>query len=310
MLKTKQKTLIHQSELEYISRCIQDYPNLEIGGDLFGFYTTTGLPVVQLATGPGPKAKQTIHAFYQDEPYLIEVGNCLRERFGMQHIGEWHSHHQLGLDCPSMKDDAVIKNAMSKYKLNTFLLVIGTYNELGTGINGYRYFNDSSMNNEPFVNFSKWIVLPSPSPFREVIENQQWFSIYQPLTKEANFYRLQTTTLEAPDELIFPIEYWLHEDDNKTLLNEVINQLKGQYQKVQLLRTDFGEVFLEIVLEEEDIFQINFPVDFPRSEPNVRFHLGEGDFVFYDPEKDWDVNQSFLPQILNYIHTGIEELKR
>lgn len=307
MLKTKQKTLIHQTELEYISRCIHDYPNLEIGGDLFGFYTTTGLPVVQLATGPGPKAKQTVHSFYQDEAYLIEVGNCLRERFGMQHLGEWHSHHQLGLDSPSEKDDFVVNKAMDKYNLPSFLLVIGTYVKENTKVNGFRYFSSHSLNAQP--EFSKWIVLEEPSPFRKLIENEQWISLYQPKTNECKIHDLQTTTLEATEELTYPIEYWLCEDDNKVLLNDVINQLTSEYPKVQLLRTDCGEVYLEIVSEEENIFQINFPADFPRSEPIVSFYLGEGDYVVYDPEKNWDINQPFLPQILAYINAGIKELK-
>lgn len=302
------KSLIHQTELDYISRCIQDYPNMEIGGDLFGFYTTSGIPVVQFATGPGAKAQQSVHAFYQDEAYLIEIGNCLRERFGMQHIGEWHSHHQLGLDSPSEKDDFVVNKAMDKYNLPSFLLVIGTYANESTTVNAFRYFLSNSHNAHP--EFSKWIVLEEASPFRELIETEKWFSLYQPKSNESKIYDLQTTTLEATDEITYPIEYWLHEDENKTLLHEMITQLSSCYKIVDLLRTENGKVLLEIFLDEKNAYHVNFPEDFPKSEPQVCLKLGGGEFVLYTPEKNWVVNQPSLPQILNYIHTGIEELKR
>lgn len=31
--------IVYQSELDYISRCILDYPQIETGGQLFGFYS-------------------------------------------------------------------------------------------------------------------------------------------------------------------------------------------------------------------------------------------------------------------------------
>jgi hypothetical protein len=45
----KSKAIIYQSELDYISRCVLDYPNIETGGDLFGFWTYSGFPVIQYA---------------------------------------------------------------------------------------------------------------------------------------------------------------------------------------------------------------------------------------------------------------------
>lgn len=34
-------------------------------------------------------------AFFQDEDYLELNGNALG-KMGLEHIGEWHSHHKLG----------------------------------------------------------------------------------------------------------------------------------------------------------------------------------------------------------------------
>jgi hypothetical protein len=36
------KTLIYEQELEHIAGWVQEYPNLETGGDLFGFWTHSG----------------------------------------------------------------------------------------------------------------------------------------------------------------------------------------------------------------------------------------------------------------------------
>ena len=88
---------IFRSEMDYISRCILDYPNIETGGQLFGYWTSDGIPVIMYAIGPGPSANHQGTFFNQDVNYLLEVGNVLRDRYCLQHIGEWHSHHRLGL---------------------------------------------------------------------------------------------------------------------------------------------------------------------------------------------------------------------
>ena len=88
--------MIYRSELDYISRCILDSTTIETGGQLFGFWTSTGIPVVLYAIGPGPLANHQVTFFNQDVDYLLNVGTALLQRYGLQHIGEWHSHHQLG----------------------------------------------------------------------------------------------------------------------------------------------------------------------------------------------------------------------
>ena len=43
------RTIIYRSELDFVSRCILDCPNIETGGELFGFWTAGGIPVVLFA---------------------------------------------------------------------------------------------------------------------------------------------------------------------------------------------------------------------------------------------------------------------
>ena len=68
-----QKAIIYQSELDYMSRCILDYPNIETGGQLFGFWTATGVPVVMYVIGPGKNAQHNPTSFVQDQRYLGSV---------------------------------------------------------------------------------------------------------------------------------------------------------------------------------------------------------------------------------------------
>lgn len=309
MLKTKQKTLIHQTELDYISRCIQDYPNLEIGGDLFGFYTTTGLPVVQLATGPGPKAQQTVHAFYQDEEYLIEVGNCLRKSFGMQHIGEWHSHHQLGLDWPSPKDNAVISNAMKQYNLSSFLLVIGNYVDGHSTLNSYNYHFSSLI--ETYPEHSKWVVLSEPSPIRTLLEQQNWFEIYKPNTVKAKIFGLQQTNFEDDSKTIYPDEYWLNEEKNRELLHSIFEKLYDKYEKVKLFQHKSShEVFIDIKNTKDTFFRITFKEGFPHLKPDIVLALNaECEGYLPSVEYDWNPNNSIYRQTIDYIDQVILELQ-
>ena len=89
--RPSQTAIIYQSELDYISRCILDYPNIETGGQLFGFWTSMGTPVVAYAIGPGRYSKHNPTSFVQDQAYLHNVGIELHKRYRLQHIGEWNT---------------------------------------------------------------------------------------------------------------------------------------------------------------------------------------------------------------------------
>ncbi|MBP5477171.1 MAG: Mov34/MPN/PAD-1 family protein, partial [Paludibacteraceae bacterium] len=105
-LEPSEVAIIYRSELEFVSRCILDYPNIETGGQMFGYWTDDGTPVVLYTIGPGPRANHERSFFNQDVAYLESVGNMLIQKYGLQHIGEWHSHHKLGLAHPSGHDAA------------------------------------------------------------------------------------------------------------------------------------------------------------------------------------------------------------
>lgn len=148
------RIIIYQSELEYMVRCTLDRNNIETGGQLFGHWTSDGTPVVLYAIGPGPNANHQVAFFQQDVEYLVKMGRLLKSRFGLHHIGEWHSHHQLGLDHPSRID----VHTMSLVR--RFLLCIATCSTNKASVRGF-YFEKSHYTD------ATWDVITVPSPIRE-----------------------------------------------------------------------------------------------------------------------------------------------
>jgi len=106
------KVLIYKSEYRQIQAWTAKFPNRETGGDLFGLWLDERTAVVQLVLGPGKNCRRTSVSFYQDVEYLERVGNQLTTKEGLCHIGEWHSHHTLGLTRPSGGDENTVWSNM------------------------------------------------------------------------------------------------------------------------------------------------------------------------------------------------------
>jgi hypothetical protein len=89
----------------------------ETGGDLWGWYTRAGRPLIQLITGPGPNAVHESAHYAQDLTFFRNLQRQLSERFGCQWLGTWHCHHHLGLREPSQGD---VQQVMGVSKRNGF----------------------------------------------------------------------------------------------------------------------------------------------------------------------------------------------
>lgn len=100
------------------------HPHIETGGDLFGLWSRANTAVVQLVLGPGKNSKRTKVSFFQDEAYLRKVGSHLTQQYGLCHIGEWHSHHSLGLAEPSEGDEKTVWSNLPKYGFKRFVIFI------------------------------------------------------------------------------------------------------------------------------------------------------------------------------------------
>lgn len=158
------RIVIYKSEFEYIAKCILDRPDIETGGELFGHWTASGIPFVMYAIGPGPAANHQVTFFNQDRNYLLKVGHLLKKRFGLHHIGEWHSHHQLGLDRPSRYDVNTMTTSIREKNLCRFLLAIGTCKDDTATLSGYRCDSTTCIGVD-------WDVIPVDSPVRSEADN-------------------------------------------------------------------------------------------------------------------------------------------
>lgn len=154
---------IYSEEAERISRFVMAYPNLETGGDLFGFWTNSGAPVVSYVIGPGRYSRHCYASFYQDAEWLHDAGTGLYDRHGLQHIGEWHSHHQLGLNQPSAGDIRTVVRGMEAKNWSKFVLMIATRDARPGSpvVQGYYLVNPDG-DYKPL----RPRVLPGGSPFR------------------------------------------------------------------------------------------------------------------------------------------------
>ena len=170
--------MIFKGEMDLISRCILDRKNIETGGQLFGYWTENGTPVILYAIGPGPRANHQVTFFNQDVDYLVKVGNILRNRYGLHHIGEWHSHHQLGLAKPSGHDSDNMTSVIKRRDLGEFLLCIGNCDNFSSSLNAF--LCDSSE-----CRCIAWDYVMADSPLRHVIDNDLGILISKPLTVQA-----------------------------------------------------------------------------------------------------------------------------
>ena len=106
------RVVIPSGELAQIQQWVRKYPNIETGGDLFGLWSQGNTAVVQLVLGPGKNSRRTSVSYCQDPNYLAKAGSVLTQKYGLCRIGEWHSHHTLGLAQPSDGDEKTIWSNM------------------------------------------------------------------------------------------------------------------------------------------------------------------------------------------------------
>lgn len=255
----KSGVIVFQSELDYLSRCILDYPNIETGGQLFGYWTEDGVPVVMYAIGPGPRANHQTTFFNQDVNYLVRVGRSLKERYGLHHIGEWHSHHQLGLARPSGHDAYTMNSTIREKGLGHFLLCIGN-------IRGGRASIGAFLCDGVSCRQTNWSTIVPECPIRPIIDRELSEILVHPglnATDHVESDRIETRPSYAPG-------YWLYERGAGTVLNSIITFLKGRNRgadvKPQLNERGEVQVRLEYGPRVESIL---FPNGFPDIAPRI-----------------------------------------
>ena len=260
--KASPVAVICQSELDYISRCVQDYPNIETGGDLFGFWTNEGVPVVLYAIGPGREANHQQAFFVQDVNYFVKIASFLEDKYQLSHMGEWHSHHQLGLARPSGHDANTIFNGLRNVPLRRMLLCIANYRQGRVSVNPYM-FHESDMFH--YVDAS-WRILPVQSPYRTLIDNDLKDVLIHPVALSASLGEFRTLSAPQPKNEVSRLggEHWMRRKGGVDLLKRMIGiiSLSCPEDKVAPQWDEFGNIY--IVFGDRTIkFTESFPVDAP-----------------------------------------------
>lgn len=257
-----QKAIIYQSELDYISRCILDYTNIETGGQLFGFWTATGTPIVVYAIGPGLYSRHNPTSFVQDQAYLRAVGMELHKRYRLQHVGEWHSHHQLGLAHPSGGDVNTMQYGVGKPGFPRLLLCIGNCTPTHTTINAFNFHENTP---GEYVHAS-WDIINIDSPYRLLVDDDLHRILIHPTTKKASHGQLRTTADAIRENSAVKI-HWLTEDVSnvemmKSFVSTVQSLFPNNVVKAEIIKS--GEP--QIAIKGVNI-NICLPFGFPDKSP-------------------------------------------
>lgn len=165
----KFNVVIYANEYRQICAWVLQHGYLETGGDLFGLWKDDHTAVVQLVLGPGKNCRRASASFYQDVDYLEKAGSQLIKEEGVCHIGEWHSHHKIGLKQPSGGDKGTVWRNMPTYGLNRFVLFIAN---IETQVNsaasvGCFLFERGTADQSQRMTQGQFHLLPNESPLRE-----------------------------------------------------------------------------------------------------------------------------------------------
>ena len=266
------KALIYEGELEIMARFAADYPSIETGGDLFGFWTHTGSPMIEYVLGPGETAEHDDTAFYQESPFLKSAGGILRDLHGLQHVGTWHSHHRIGLTVPSKGDSSTMQRALDKNGFNAWLLTICNFADKSDRIEmrGYLYRAHGDGEYQQFT----WLILPGSSPVRAAMEAIKGFPRSEPRTPASTYEAIPSTTFAvvaaAPqkESPTFPSSSFMATPEGRGELHRLFQELSALERDVEILQREDGRVSLSFQ-RDGYAFEIVFPHSYPVVKPVI-----------------------------------------
>jgi len=87
--------LIWENILQFIAGLAFRAGEVETGGELYGLLTHAGRHVIMLATPPGPGAIHEKAHFCQDIEFMKDINAYMRNKCGIQYVGNWHHHHYM-----------------------------------------------------------------------------------------------------------------------------------------------------------------------------------------------------------------------
>jgi len=132
---------IMQSEVRYIAGVASNWRGFETGGELYGLFSHAGRPVIMLATPPGPNAIHGVAHFRQCIDFLKKINVFLRDNYGLQYIGNFHSHHDLNIKGLSHQDILSTHSIASKNGYRWMCQIVTTF-ESTPPVDLHNYYTD------------------------------------------------------------------------------------------------------------------------------------------------------------------------
>lgn len=272
MKENPTKGIAYKPDLEYVSKCILDFPNTETGGELFGSWSHSGYPIIHFITGPGPKSFRSRTFFRQDLDYITLIMRLLSKNYGLQHIGSWHSHHSLGLEVPSSHDFSTMVNAIEKHKIQRFMMILGNIKkDNSTTIKGYLLYKDKDKRIKSRT--VSWVVLDRVNPIaKDFMAKNSGMFFYEPHTSNAYISELSTAFLEESISLkpLAPkLESWVGSKKGQSELKSIQKDLGKLFSVKRMMMLETGIVSIEFMYQNTS-FDAIFMNEFPFTPPVVR----------------------------------------
>jgi len=282
---TPPNVIIYESELDFITRCVMDFPKLETGGDFFGLWTKEGYPVIQFVTGPGETVERTATHFNQDITYLKQCGHFLNGRFGLEHIGAWHSHHKMNLSEPSPGDVQTMRNALRGTGFSKFIISICNIDKHDEVMLSGFMFSRENLNNYKLCN---WTMLEGISPVRQAIASLSKTPFIDPSTpSEQVSYNVKNEEVadtpaskEVAEKPNMPKNAYWNKAEGKKYLKDVFEKLKNRkdLNDVEILQLPDQRIAIAF-RHDVNKYEIRFPHEFPEKEAEVVERVGMGELV-------------------------------
>lgn len=267
---------IYREELDFMVRVILDSPQMETGGNLFGYWSAEGDAVVVYVLGPGPKSVRRFTSFTQDADYLQRHVDQLSREHRLSHIGVWHSHHGLGLSHPSGGDVQSIHEGMYADGLSRCVLAIGVCVRQRASANAFSFVN---LHHRVTMEQRPWLVVPGEGPVRARYDAAHGDSLIAPFTSVAVYGEMNARGAQqapAAGQVTFERGFWLNDRANRLQLKQIVAYIEGHYADVKLLKVDDETIEVRFEVPGRASWRLVFGPDFPVRAPYVvRYQEGE-----------------------------------
>jgi hypothetical protein len=204
---------------------------------------------------------------------LKKCGTLLNGKYGLEHIGGWHSHHRLALAQPSSGDVNTMRNALRDNNIPFFLISICNIGDNSrVTINGFLF---SKKYDRDYLS-CKWEVLEGISPVRESLQKNDSNLFITPGSKKVPIEVVNSSETnvssksEKTEKPKLPTDSYWTTKEGKEYLKMVYEKLKQRddLSNVELLQLSDQRIAVSFE-RGRGIYEIRFPNDFPTTAPEV-----------------------------------------